>query len=137
VGFPISKSIEKVLAAINSSTKKGRGLILAFLQKKIIKGVKVKIITSLEVKTVRIEVVIYRIIKTDNCVWLAFCKALLARYLNNPASSRTIDRQLIEINKQSIFKGFIWLEAVSSLISELKSTNLRLKIKTAPNKGGK
>ena len=49
--------ILQVCAAANSAIKKGVGLICAFLQKYIMKGVNVKIIISLEVKTVRIDTV--------------------------------------------------------------------------------
>lgn len=50
------KSIEKVLAAKKDSTKKGSGEILALRQKKMMNGVKVRGMTSLEVKRVRKEV---------------------------------------------------------------------------------
>ena len=53
VGLPMSKAIEKVFAATNSSIKNGRGEILALLQKLRMNGVKVKTTMSLEVKTVR------------------------------------------------------------------------------------
>ena len=55
VGFPIDNNIEYVLAFINSTKRYGSGLILAFLENKQIKGVKVNITISLDVNIVRIE----------------------------------------------------------------------------------
>jgi hypothetical protein len=51
----------QVLAATNSPIKNGRGDMPAFLQNIQISGVKVSIITSLEVKTVRTEITAYKI----------------------------------------------------------------------------
>ena len=47
---------DHVLAAENSATKYGIGLILEFLQKKQINGVKVKMTMSLDVKIVSVAV---------------------------------------------------------------------------------
>ena len=55
VGLPIISIILQVFAAINSPNKNGNGEIFAFFAKIQIGGVNVKIITSLEVNTVRTE----------------------------------------------------------------------------------
>ena len=60
VGFPIININDQVLAAQNSATKYGIGLILKFLQKKQINGVNVRMIISFDVKMVRIDVKIYK-----------------------------------------------------------------------------
>ena len=56
----------QVFAATNSPNKKGRGEIFAFLANMQIGGVKVKIIISFEVKTVKIETTAYKIINNLN-----------------------------------------------------------------------
>ena len=63
VGLPIISIIDQVFAAANSATKYGNGLILTFLQNKQIKGVRVRITISFEVKIVRTAVSKYREIK--------------------------------------------------------------------------
>ena len=60
VGLPIIKAILQVLAATNSAIRYGRGLILAFLAKKHIKGVNVRMMMSFDVKTVRTDTVMYK-----------------------------------------------------------------------------
>ena len=57
VGLPIIRAILQVLAATNSAIRYGKGFIFAFLAKKHINGVKVRIIISFDVNTVRIETV--------------------------------------------------------------------------------
>ena len=66
VGFPIIKNILQVLAATNSAIRYGIGLILAFLQKKQINGVNVKMMMSFDVNTVKIEAIRYRDINSFN-----------------------------------------------------------------------
>ena len=56
VGLPIINISDHVLAATNSLTKYGIGLILALLQKKHINGVSVNMTMSLEVNIVNIDV---------------------------------------------------------------------------------
>ena len=57
-------SSDQVLAAANSATKYGIGLIFALLQKKQINGVKVKITISLDVKIVNAAVKKYKMVKS-------------------------------------------------------------------------
>jgi hypothetical protein len=57
VGLPTISIMLQVFAATNSPTKKGSGEMPAFLQKMQIGGVKVKMIISLEVNTVKTETI--------------------------------------------------------------------------------
>ena len=55
---------DHVLAAENSATKYGIGLIFELLQKKHMNGVNVKITISLDVKIVSVAVKIYKIVNS-------------------------------------------------------------------------
>ena len=62
VGLPIINMSDHVLAAQNSATKYGIGLIFESLQKKQMNGVKVKITISFDVKMVNAAVSEYKIV---------------------------------------------------------------------------
>ena len=96
VGLPIIKIIDHVLAATNSATKYGIGLIFEFLQKKQIKGVNVNITMSFDVKIVKAATKKYKIVNRINWLFLALFVARFARYLNRPTSSKKIDKVVIE-----------------------------------------
>lgn len=107
VGLPIINNIDHVFAPTNSPIKYGRGLILAFLQKKTIKGVKVMIIISLEVNIVKSDTVIYKNKKRINWEFFDFFTAIVARYLKNPTSSKTMLTNTIDMNNIRICIGLI------------------------------
>ena len=58
--------IDQVLAAQNSATKYGIGLIFAFLQKKQMNGVNVKMTMSFDVNIVNMDTSAYRTINNVN-----------------------------------------------------------------------
>ena len=66
VGLPIMSIIDQVLAAQNSATKYGIGLIFAFLQKKQMNGVNVKMTMSFDVNIVNMDTSAYRTINNVN-----------------------------------------------------------------------
>lgn len=107
MGLPIINIMLHVLAATNSATKYGIGLILLSLQKKIMNGVSVNITTSLEVNIVSTAVKKYN--KKNRLNWLVFATdaARFAKNLNKPTSSKKIDKKVIEKNRTSNFKGLI------------------------------
>ena len=107
VGFPIIKNMLQVLAATNSAIRYGIGLILAFLQKKQINGVNVKIMMSFDVNIVKIEAIKYRDINSLICEPFALFSVAFARYLKNPISSKNTEIKVSVINITNIFIGFI------------------------------
>ena len=123
------------MAPTNSPTKYGNGLILVFLQKKIINGVKVITIMSLDVKIVKIEATKYNKINIDNWEFLAFLTATEAKYLKNPTSSKTTLIKTIEINIANISRGLTLVGAINDEKTRFESTKPKDKSKIVPING--
>ena len=123
---------DHVLAAVNSATRYGIGLILLFLQKKQINGVNVKITMSFDVKMVKIAVKAYSIMKSRYWFLFAFLAAKIAKYLNNPTSSRKIERIVIEKNKTMILSGLTVVLLTNSFPTSLIGANENAKRIIAP-----
>lgn len=123
------------MAPTNSPTKYGNGLILVFLQKKIINGVKVITIMSLDVKIVKIEATKYNKINIDNCEFLAFLTATEAKYLKNPTSSKTTLIKTIEIKIANISSGLTLVGAINDEKTRFESTKPKDKSKIDPING--
>ena len=124
--------IEKVFAATNSPIKYGIGFTFVCLQKKQIKGVKVRITISLDVNVVRIAATRYILIKIEICLLCANFTAFIAAHLNNPISSKNIDKKVMDKNNTKIFIGLIALFAVKLLKTSLIGTLPQASKRTAP-----
>ncbi len=122
VGFPMIKNILQVLAATNSAIRYGIGLILAFLQKKQMNGVNVKMMMSFDVKTVNTDAIKYKETKSFICEPLALFRVAFARYLKNPISSKNTDIKVSVINITNIFIGLIDELATSDAPTSLIGT---------------
>lgn len=136
VGFPIIKNKDQVLAAINSLTRKGIGFILALLQKKMIKGVNVKIIMSLLVKTVKNDTNEYKIMKSLICEPLDLLTAKLAKNAKKPVSSRIMDIKERDRKIINNFKGLIAELFVKDWKAIWGSNKLNINMSIAPIKIG-
>ena len=73
--------------------------------------------------------------KTDICEFFEYFKTNSAKNLNNPTSSRTIDRHVIERNKQRIFKGLIESLLIKALKKIEPFNKLKINKIIAPTSG--
>ena len=134
VGFPMIKNMLQVLAATNSATRYGIGLIFAFLQKKHINGVNVKMMMSFDVNTVNIEAIRYRDINSFSCEPFALFKVAFARYLKNPISSKNTETKVSVINITNILIGLIEVFATNESKTSFAGTSDVAKSMIAPNR---
>ena len=72
----------------------------------------------------------------NKLIWLFFALfvAKIARYLNNPISSKNIEMIVIEKNKAKILRGLMLLEAVNWLNTSFIGAKEKANNITAPNK---
>ena len=103
----MSKNIDQVLAVTNSLIRYGIGEIFALLQKKIMNGVKVMMIISFEVNTVSTAMIKVRIKNSVVCFPFAFFRAYIASTLKKPTSSKIVEMNIKEKNRESISRGLI------------------------------
>ena len=132
VGFPTINIIDAVFAALNSIIRYGIGFILERFVKYIINGVNVRIIISFDVNIVTKHIKINKIVNNLYWLFLQIFVDLYARKLKNPKLSHTIERNVIEKNKTSIFIGDIKGLLNSELYISLNVICLNIIIVIAP-----
>ena len=105
-----------------------------FLQKKQMNGVNVNITISFEVKIVSTEVNKYKRINSKNWLFFAIDVDLLAKYLNNPVSSKKIDIQVIEKKSTNILSGLIDESLLISSATSFIGARLKIIRASAPTR---